>query len=554
VVTLGSPHRGGGSGIPELFNVQRLTCVSAIFNLGAHQTCLMGNWHAALRGERERRDQDGAPYIDNLDFPGIRWITIAAADAQQPTTPLVFDDDVVAQDNLVAHTSAFGIAADHCFPNVGTASPPSTITDRSAPNIGQSQAWIEHFWPPQVVARGNDFLTQPLYDYNPFNKLDVSPAALVTLVPADIPGALTARCHGPGPNPLQPDVHYLAGVHAPDFADPSQQGGRFFMRGDGNPHGDIVGGSRYGNASVNYIKTLLTNGLRGADVNGDGVVDAADRDRLISQFPGNVPPPAPSAFEGGFDVWSDLDGDGFVTLVDLVMWQDLEAAATATGTPCGLLGIEPLLLVGLAGILRRRRRRGRWLRGAALGAVVCAALLSQSGPAGAAALVRLVPTEASIGVGDILMLELRADLSNPVSAFGLDVHWDAAAFDYVSPALFGAGWVRLSELEGTPAAPFPALALLNLGAVAIPGPVLGNDLLLATLSFEAKQAGLHALHLSIDPTDLTEGFALPTPGSFDPVTLVGTEVTIVPEPAAALLLGAGLLALGALRRREHRRG
>ena len=550
VVTLGSPHRGGGSGIPELFNVQRLTCVAAIFDAAAHQTCLLGNWHAALRAERERRDHGGAPYIDNLDFPGVRWITIAAADAQQPAVPTVFDDDVVAQDNLVAHTSAFGIAADYCFPNVDTEPPPSAITDRSAPNLGQSQSWIEHFWPPQVVDRSNDFLTQPLYDHNPFNKLDVSPMALVTTVPANSAGALTAECHGPGPNPLQPDVPYLAGVHAPDFADPGQQGARFFMRGDGNPHGDIVGGSRYGNASVNYIKTILTHGLRGADVDGDGVVDAADRDRLISKFPGNVPPPAPSAFEPGFDVWSDLDGDGFVTLVDLVMWQDLETAANATGTTCGLLGIEPLLLLGLVGLVGRRRRRGRALRGAALGALACALLFSQAGPAGAAAIVRLEPTDASVGVGDVLMLELRADLSNPVSAFGLDVHWDAAAFDYLSPAVFGLGWVRLSDLVGPSADPYPSLALLNLGAVAIPGPVVGNDLLLVTLSFRAKQEGLHALQLSIDVGDLTEGFALPTPGSFDPVTLIGTSVTVgVPEPAAALLLGLGLVALGGLRRR-----
>ncbi len=581
VVTLGSPHRGGGSAIPELFNAQWLTCAPAIFTEVLHGTCLLGNWHARLIEERARRDQEGAPYIDNLDFPGIRWITLAAADAQQPTSSPTFTDPIVAQDNLVAHVSGLGIAPDFCFPNVDSQPPPVGVLARSVPNVGESESWIEHFWPPQIVNRSNDALTQPFYDYNPHNDLDVNPAALVTTVPSNAAGSLAAHCHGPGPSSEQPEVPYLAGVNAPDFAEPNQQGSRFFFLGDtGHPHGDLVAGSGYANASLNYIKTLLTDGIRTADINGSGVVDDADRNRLVSRFPGNDPPwvdadhdgnvdagedpgaPAGSAFEPGFDVWSDLDGDGFVTLVDLQKWHGLAAAeaaasdfSTGESAPeppaepvaqgCGLLGIEPLLLLGLLPGFRRRLRR-------VLPASFFACLLSgllPAPPASAAAIVQLVPSATAVALDGSFTVELRADLGLPIVAYGLDVHWNAGLLDYLGPAAFAPGWIQLSNATGASAQPFPALALLNLGALANPGPVSGPNFLLATLSFKAKAPGVANLELSITPTDLTEGFALTTPGSFDSVALSGATVNVIPEPTTALLLAVGLLALGARFRR-----
>jgi len=399
---------------------------------------------------------------------------------------------------------------------------------------------------------------------------------LVTIVPSNAPGTLTAQCHGPGPSSEHPEVHYLSGVNAPDFADPTQQSARFFAFGEGNPHGDIAGESRYANATVNFIKTVLTDGLRGADVDGNGVVEDADRDRLVAHFPGNDPPPfdanqngvidddedpeppAKSAFEAGFDVWSDLDGDGFVTLVDLQKWYALDAAeATASdfaadesapeppaepvARGCGLLGIEPLLLLGLVRLARRKLRRA--LPAIGLGLLVSSLL--PAGPAAAAAIVRLVPSATAVATGEAFTVLLRADLGLPILAFGLDVHWDAGLLDYLGPAVFAPGWIQLSNVTGASAQPFPALALLNLGALANPGPVIGSDFLLATLSFRGKALGVADLELSITSTDLTEGFALSTPGSFDSATLAGASVNVVPEPATALLFAAGLLVLSA---------
>jgi hypothetical protein len=572
VVTLGSPHRGGGSGIPEISNAQWASCIVSIFSEQLHATCMMENWQARLHEERVRRDQGGAPYIDNLDFPGIRWITLATSDAVQPTNSII-TDPIVAHDNLVAHVSAFGPAVDLCFPNVDSEPPPAEITDRSAPNLGESAAWIEHFWPPQISTRSVD--VADAYDYNPYNGLDVSPAALVTGVGANTAGSLTAECHGPGPSSQDPGLPYLAGVNAPDAADPTQQGERFLFLGDtGHPHGDIAGGSDYANVTVNYLRTVLTDGLRGGDVDGNGVIDLADRDRLVSQFPGNDPPavdansngvieqgedpgpPASSAFEDGFDVWSDLDGDGFVTLVDLQKWYFLLASpppapavssesgpAEPTAEPargCGLLGIEPVLLLGGLALLRRRTRKATLVLG--MGLLLSGLLPAR--PAGAAALVEIQPSATTVGLGQTFSVELRADLSLPVLAFGLDLHWDDDRLEYLGPAVLAPGWIQLANAQGAAAAPFPELALLNLGGLATPAPASGSNLLLATLSFRALSLGEADLELSIEPTDLTEGFALLTPGSFDSFTLVGAGVNVVPEPAAGLLVALGLLMLG----------
>ena len=139
LVTLGSPHTGGGFGIPEFTTVRGVQGTTMCWGLRAigdpqlrrlsYQACMMERWH-------ERRE--GLPpgqFIDNRDFPQIRWITVAGGGqtilnksvhaAYQEIQgwlnvnfALNLDLSIteVDSDSMVAVSSAFGIQADGCFP------------------------------------------------------------------------------------------------------------------------------------------------------------------------------------------------------------------------------------------------------------------------------------------------------------------------------------------------------------------------------------------------------------------------------------------------------
>jgi pimeloyl-ACP methyl ester carboxylesterase len=315
VITAGSPHRGGGGALPETWDAQSAMCAipaNAVgsFGLAVHQSCLIERWFAALRNERVRRDAGGAPFIDNQDFPGIRWIAIAAADSDVVPSLLSFGTLVwganaaARHDGLVAHASAFGLSADFCFPNVDAAPPSPAIPLRDP----HSNAWFEHFWPVDLSLSPLRFAS-PWGSYSQAHGYDLTPSAVVTLSPSVLgQGSLYATCHSPGPDAATPDRSYLFDA----------QTGRFRLPGVANPHGDIVDTDapslhRGGIAVMHYLKTLLTNGLRGPDVNGDGNEDAADRAHVLAAMAAGPI----SAEDAGFDVWSDLDGDGFLTAADL---------------------------------------------------------------------------------------------------------------------------------------------------------------------------------------------------------------------------------------------
>jgi pimeloyl-ACP methyl ester carboxylesterase len=311
VITVASPHRGGGAGLPEIFDAQNAICLLSAVGFGplVHQSCLIERWHEALRAERARRDAGGAPFVDNLDFPGIRWIAIAAADADVvPQTGFIGYliwglSSPVRHDNIVGHTSAFGLAADFCFPNVDTALPPNGIPGPDA----NSSAWFEHFWTNATLSSPRRF--DPLWAYNDAHGFDLSPAAVVSLSPVTGRASLFAHCHSPGPDSSNPSRAYLFDAQA----------GRLTLPGaTANPHGDVVDTDepqqrRGGVAVMHYLKTILTDGVRGPDVNADGTVDAADRAHVLAAIAAGPT----SAEDADFDVWSDLDGDGFLTLADL---------------------------------------------------------------------------------------------------------------------------------------------------------------------------------------------------------------------------------------------
>jgi hypothetical protein len=104
---------------------------------------------------------------------------------------------------------------------------------------------------------------------------------------------------------------------------------------------------------------------------------------------------------------------------------------------------------------------------------------------------------------------------------------------------------RRSELRINPEA--IALMLLALDGLAFPSSISGTDILLATVHLSAIASGKTDLPLGVTPGDLTEGFPL-DPTGFAAMTLGSAHVTAVPEPTAALLVLAGLLAMRASRR------
>ena len=303
VITIASPHRGGGAGVPEVvdFQTEGACLALGIFDSSLHQVCRLELWHKNLILERQVRGAGGAPFIDNLDFPQIRWVSIASSDAEDKNDQLIFgfetpsgalNEDLLASDLTVAHISAFGLATDLCFPYVDQNLAPLSVSNRALRNIGESSAWIEHFWPPQIQ---NGLKIG--FGYNLFNGFDVSPAALITNVSGDGAGSLNAVCHSPGPSSEFPDSFYAG--DGPDS--------RFRAT---RPHGPDQ--NKY-SAFQHYIKTVLTDGLRSPDIDGDGKVDEADRNRVNNAI-------GTKAVNQGFDVAADLDGDGFITRMDLELF------------------------------------------------------------------------------------------------------------------------------------------------------------------------------------------------------------------------------------------
>jgi hypothetical protein len=267
------------------------------------------------------------------------------------------------------------------------------------------------------------------------------------------------------------------------------------------------------------------------DLSYDGVLDERDRPRMTAAFGRRFG-------EVGYVIGADLDPpgapDGVVGLVDWQRWLAAEQAARAAADArrrCGLLGVEPLLLLAALGAARRRRARGRRRALGALGLALAAALLAAP-RAEAGVTLRFEPAgELVLAVGESVDLRVLGDLSQPIVGFGFDLAFDGARLRRESGAAGPAG------IPGA-AGDGDGLA----GLATLPG-VSGNGVLLATLRFRGLAPGLGSLALGITPGDPTEGFALSEIGAFDSVSFpAALPVRVVPEPASALLLAAGLLA------------
>ena len=160
VITLGSPHSGGGfgiagvtgpSGVAGYVVQERFGCTGRFEPFLSdkelrhrYQTCLIEKWQAG-------REAVDVP-IDDTDYPQIYWATIAGTgqlltgiDQSEDFTPL-------ESDSVVATRSAFGIAQDDCYPHDTEAGP---RVEHDVKTVDGEDAWGATCHHPEYLGLGN---------------------------------------------------------------------------------------------------------------------------------------------------------------------------------------------------------------------------------------------------------------------------------------------------------------------------------------------------------------------------------------------------------------
>lgn len=177
----------------------------------------------------------------------------------------------------------------------------------------------------------------------------------------------------------------------------------------------------------------------------------------------------------------------------------------------------------------------------AFAALTLLASLLAPGEAAATAIVRVVPTSPTMAVGGSQAFEIRADFTQPVLGFGLDLAFDPARLSVVGLPQVGPLFVALFAPDGD-----------GLAGLADVGPVSGSDVLLATLQVAALAPGVAMVVAGFTGGDLTEGFPL-DPTGFEPdVQFVGAVVTVA-EPGLSGFIGLAALLLCCRPRPRSRR-
>jgi len=162
-------------------------------------------------------------------------------------------------------------------------------------------------------------------------------------------------------------------------------------------------------------------------------------------------------------------------------------------------------------------------------------------------LVRFDPPIQTVNINDVLTVDMLADITAPVVAWGLDVTLSlpAIASTFAAPGVAFPPWIAATTADGD------GLAGLADPFAPTNGSVSGIGILLATLTFRANAQGTTDLLASTTAGDLTEGFAL-DPTGFATITFQPGRINVVPEPATLLpLLFSGLM-LAHSRRRLRR--
>ncbi len=164
----------------------------------------------------------------------------------------------------------------------------------------------------------------------------------------------------------------------------------------------------------------------------------------------------------------------------------------------------------------------------------------------AAISVSIEPSYTLVNVGETFTVDILADITSidAIVGWGMDLSFDSLILSHnpLTNVLIGPSFSAAPTLDGDGLA-----GLLPFSPPPITG-VSGNDVLLATMTFQATQTGTTALAGGFTLSDLTEGFVQLGGGQVD-VAFNGGLVQVIPAPTAAVLGLIGLAAVATTRRR-----
>ena len=150
--------------------------------------------------------------------------------------------------------------------------------------------------------------------------------------------------------------------------------------------------------------------------------------------------------------------------------------------------------------------------------------------------VSVNPSSSYLTVGETFTVDINAFIPDPVIGWGLELFFDDDMLTQVG-SIVGPDWSSTIGL-------YPG----HLGGLAFPDAVMGSNVLLATLTFEAFNTGTSDILTNHNPYNLAQGFPLLSPpGTFRDAAHFPATIT-VPSSPPLLLIALPLLLIAAFHR------